>query len=60
MPSAIADVVVFDPDTVIDRATLVSPNLYPEGIEYVLVNGELVVDNGKRTEVFPGKAVLRT
>ncbi len=60
VPSAIADIVVFDPDTVIDRATLVSPNLYPEGIEYVLVNGEIVVDNGKRTDSFPGKSILRS
>ena len=60
VPNAIADVVVFDPDTVIDKATLVSPNLYPEGIEYVLVNGEIVVDNGKRTDLFPGQAILRS
>lgn len=60
VPNAIADVVVFDPDTVIDKATLVSPNLYPEGIEYVLVNGEIVVDNGKRTDLFPGQDILRS
>ena len=60
LPNAIADIVVFDPDTVIDKSTLVSPNLYPEGIDYVLVNGELVVEKGERTEAFPGKAILRS
>jgi len=53
-----ADVVVFDPKTVMDKATYEDPHRYPEGIEYVLVNGELVVDKGKHTGALPGK-VLR-
>lgn len=53
-----ADVVVFDPKTVIDRATFESPNQYPVGIEYVLVNGQVSVDKGRRTSALAGQ-VLR-
>lgn len=38
-----ADIVLFDPETVIDRATWTNPHQYPDGIPYVFVNGELVV-----------------
>ncbi|MDP6966783.1 MAG: amidohydrolase family protein, partial [Candidatus Marinimicrobia bacterium] len=50
-----ADIVVFDPDSVIDTATWLEPHRYPEGIPYVLVNGRPVIDGGNRTEVFSGK-----
>jgi N-acyl-D-amino-acid deacylase len=53
-----ADITVFDPKTVIDKATFERPNQYPEGIEYVLVNGQLSVDKGKRTPALAGQ-VLR-
>jgi len=53
-----ADVVVFNPKTVIDKATYEDPHRYPEGIEYVLVNGKIVVDKGEHTGALPGK-VLR-
>jgi len=53
-----ADITVFDPRTVIDRATFESPNQYPVGIEYVLVNGEISVDKGERTSALAGQ-VLR-
>ncbi|HYK22192.1 MAG TPA: D-aminoacylase [Pyrinomonadaceae bacterium] len=53
-----ADVTVFDPRTVIDRATFESPNQYPTGIEYVLVNGQLEVEKGQRTPALAGR-VLR-
>ena len=53
-----ADVVVFDFDKAQDRATILEPDLYPEGIEHVLVNGEFTVDGGSRTGALPG-AVLR-
>ena len=52
------DVTIFDPGKVIDRATFESPNQYPAGIEYVLVNGQVSVDKGRRTAVLSGK-VLR-
>jgi N-acyl-D-amino-acid deacylase len=53
-----ADVVVFDPETVRDRATFQDPNQLSEGMHYVLVNGVLVIDGGKPTRALPGK-VLR-
>jgi N-acyl-D-amino-acid deacylase len=53
-----ADITVFDPKTVIDRATFEMPNQYPIGIEYVLVNGQVAVDKGQRTPVLAGR-VLR-
>jgi N-acyl-D-amino-acid deacylase len=53
-----ADVVIFDPQTVTDRATFENPNQLSVGMEYVLVNGVPVIDNGKATNALPGK-VLR-
>ena len=52
-----ADLAVFDPKTVNARATFEKPNQYSEGIPYVAVNGELVVDGGKITDARPGKAL---
>src|ERR1051326_7790061 len=53
-----ADVVVFDPQTITDRATFENPNQLSVGMEYVLVNGVPVIDGGKATNALPGK-VLR-
>ena len=53
-----ADITVFDPKSVIDRATFEQPNQYPVGIEYVLVNGQISVDKGQRTSAQAGQ-VLR-
>jgi N-acyl-D-amino-acid deacylase len=53
-----ADVVIFDPQTITDRATFENPNQLSEGMQYVLVNGVPVIDNGKATNALPGK-VLR-
>lgn len=53
-----ADVVIFDPATVRDRATFDDPNQLSEGMEYVLVNGTPVIADGKMTGALPGK-VLR-
>ena len=53
-----ADVVIFDPATVRDRATFDNPNQLSEGMEYVLVNGVPVIDQGKMTGSLPGR-VLR-
>jgi N-acyl-D-amino-acid deacylase len=54
-PGYFADITIFDPKTVIDRATFEDPNQYPVGINYVIVNGQLEVDNGKRTEALAGR-----
>lgn len=53
-----ADVVIFDPATVRDKATFGNPNQLSEGMQYVLVNGVPVIDQGKMTGKLPGK-VLR-
>jgi N-acyl-D-amino-acid deacylase len=52
-----ADITLFDPDTVIDRATYENPRQFPSGIEWVIVNGEVVVENGKHTRAKPGRAI---
>ncbi|MEX2262968.1 MAG: amidohydrolase family protein [Bryobacteraceae bacterium] len=60
-PGADADIVIFNPDTVIDRATFEKPNLPSEGIPYVFVQGTLVVDRGEVVEgVHPGKSLRAT
>lgn len=53
-----ADLVVFDPETVIDRATFEDPHQFPVGIEHVIVNGNVVISNGIHTGKLGGK-VLR-
>ncbi len=50
-----ADITIFNPQTVIDRATFEAPNQYPGGVPYVIVNGQLSVDEGKRTAALAGK-----
>jgi N-acyl-D-aspartate/D-glutamate deacylase len=52
-----ADIAVFDPEKVIDRSTYTSPFQYSEGIEYVVVNGQVVLDRGKHTGAMPGRAL---
>ncbi|HEY7403237.1 MAG TPA: D-aminoacylase [Candidatus Angelobacter sp.] len=53
-----ADVVVFDPNRITDRATFENPNQLSQGMQYVLVNGVPVIENGNATNALPGK-VLR-
>jgi N-acyl-D-amino-acid deacylase len=52
-----ADVVMFDPERVRALATFDEPKQYPEGIDYVVVNGRLVIDNGTHTGALPGRAL---
>jgi N-acyl-D-amino-acid deacylase len=59
-PGMWADIVIFDPATIIDIATYENPLSYPKGIRYVLVNGEVVVEEGKHTEKRPGKVLRKT
>jgi dihydroorotase/N-acyl-D-amino-acid deacylase len=52
-----ADIVIFDPATIRDRATFENPNQLSEGMQYVLVNGVPVIENGKQTDALPGRVV---
>jgi N-acyl-D-amino-acid deacylase len=52
-----ADVVVFDPQTIRDKATFDKPHQYAVGVNYVLVNGQVVLDNGRHTGARAGRAV---
>jgi len=52
-----ADVTVFRPDVVMDRATYEDPRQFSPGIEWVIVNGEVVVEDGRHTGARPGKTV---
>lgn len=56
---AFADITVFDPATVRDRATFVDPHRYPSGISYVLVNGVVAVDAGGFTDARGGRVLRR-
>jgi N-acyl-D-amino-acid deacylase len=58
-PSMKADLVLFDPDSVLDQATPESPQLLSVGIERVWVNGEVVFENGKTTGLHPGQIIRR-
>ncbi len=54
-----ADIVCFDFDNIIDKADYVNPHQYAEGIEYVLVNGEVVIHKGEHTGKLAGKVLKR-
>jgi N-acyl-D-amino-acid deacylase len=56
-PGCYADVVVFDPATIIDHATFDAPQLYATGVSHVLVNGVRVLENGEHTDARPGRVV---
>jgi N-acyl-D-amino-acid deacylase len=59
-PGMVADVVVFDPETVIDHATYAEPTLPSEGIVHVLVNGEWALRDGVATGARAGRALRRS
>ncbi len=60
VPGAYADLVLFDPATVADRATTDEPHAVATGIERVWVNGTTVFENGKTTGARPGRVLRRT
>lgn len=55
-----ADVVVVDPRAVSDRATFENPHQYAQGIDFVLVNGKFVVEDGRRNDSLPGRVLSRS
>ena len=56
---AYADLVVFDPATVADRATFQDPHQYPVGIDWVVVNGVVAVEAGRYLDRRPGRVLRR-
>jgi N-acyl-D-amino-acid deacylase len=58
-PGFVADIAVFDPATVTDRSTYAAGRTLAEGVDHVLVNGTLVLENGEPTGATPGRALRR-
>jgi len=56
-PEMIADLSVFNPNTIQDKALFGDPHHFAEGVRYVLVSGQLILDNGEMTGIRPGKAL---
>jgi N-acyl-D-aspartate/D-glutamate deacylase len=54
-----ADIVLMDPETITDTGDQINPCQYPKGVEYVIINGEMVVEKGKHTGRKPGKILYR-
>ncbi len=53
----IADITIFDPQRIIDKATFTAPHVFAQGIDYVLINGKLVLDNGTHTGELVGEII---
>ena len=58
-PGMKADIVILDPDRVLDHATFETPQQFPVGIDYVLVNGTVVAERGRHTGARPGRILRR-
>ena len=56
----IADISIFDPESVGDNDDWADPHHYATGFSHVLVNGTLVISDGERTDAFPGQVLKRT
>jgi N-acyl-D-amino-acid deacylase len=54
-----ADLIAFDPDRIVDRAEFGNPHHFPLGVEYVVVNGQIVLAEGNRTDARPGRVLDR-
>ncbi len=55
-----ADIIIFDPETIRDNATYLNPHKYSTGIEYVIINGKISIENRKYNSALNGKVLLRT
>jgi N-acyl-D-amino-acid deacylase len=55
-----ADIVVFNPETIIDKGTFVDPVQFPDGIEYVLINGHVVLCGGRCGSELAGKVLRKS
>ncbi|HYZ48144.1 MAG TPA: D-aminoacylase, partial [Sphingomonas sp.] len=56
-PGYFADLAIFDPKTIVDRATYARPQVYATGMRHVFVNGVQVLKDGEHTGATPGRAV---
>ena len=54
-----ADLTVFNPETIKDKSTYSDPHQYPDGISYVIINGEVTVENGEHTGIHNGEIIKR-
>lgn len=54
-----ADIVIFDLENIMDKGTYIEPKEYPEGIEYVIINGEITIEDGKYKNILSGKVLRR-
>jgi N-acyl-D-amino-acid deacylase len=59
-PGMAADIVVFDPQTIVDKATFEKPHQYAAGVRWVIVNGVVELDGGEHREKRPGKVLVRS
>lgn len=59
MKGAFADIVVFDPKTISDQSTYENPRQFSTGIEYVIVNGQITLNEGRQTEKRAGRPIKR-
>jgi len=55
-----ADIVIFNPETIIDKGTFVEPVQYPDGIQHVIINGMTVVENGLEVKALAGRVIRKT
>ena len=60
VPGNWADIVIFDSETIIDNATFEKPHQYPTGVDYVIVNGVTVLDQGEHTGARPGVIIRKS
>ncbi|MFX0115527.1 MAG: amidohydrolase family protein, partial [Candidatus Hodarchaeota archaeon] len=58
-PGMHADIVIFDPKTIIDKATYTNPHQFPAGIKYVIINGQIAVDNERNTGILAGQTLRK-
>ncbi|UCD40523.1 MAG: D-aminoacylase [Candidatus Bathyarchaeota archaeon] len=54
-----ADIAIFNPEIILDKATYADPHQYPEGVEYVLVNGKMIISKKEHTGALAGKALRK-
>jgi N-acyl-D-amino-acid deacylase len=55
-----ADLLLFDPHTIAERSSFQDPHQYPVGLPYVIVNGQVAVDQGRYTGIFAGRVLRKT